>query len=101
MAKQKAETAYVVVQEFRDKDNFDKNYEVGEEVNFEEQRLTTLLGLGLIEQKQAGNATPTGNTGKQSSKKAGEGKAEDTKPADNNGTDGKADGTGGSDPLLD
>ncbi|OZI09586.1 hypothetical protein BWI93_03115 [Siphonobacter sp. BAB-5385] len=57
-----AKSTYVVLQEFRDKDNFDKKYEVGEEVSFDGQRLETLTGLGLIQQKGGEKASDPSKT---------------------------------------
>lgn len=136
---------HVVVEEFRDKDNFDKKYEVGQEVSFDEQRLSTLIGLGLVQQKGGDKPSESGNTEDKSTVftqtpvppykigdtwlkgqevfKAVKGKAKngkfadsdwelvqaEAKPGDNTGLGttpednggGEADGTGGSDPLLD
>lgn len=43
---------YIVVNPFRDKDNFLKRYDVGDDVShFDKKRLATLESLGLIEKR--------------------------------------------------
>jgi hypothetical protein len=42
-------SSYVVAQQFRDKNDFSKTYEVGEDANdFDEDRIADLLEKGLI-----------------------------------------------------
>jgi hypothetical protein len=44
--------SYLVVQEFRDKDNFDLIYKIGDDVSaLSEDRLERLVKLGYVKQK--------------------------------------------------
>lgn len=80
---QKASKGHTVLSSFRDRDNWDKEYNPGDDVShFDKERLETLVKNGLVQ-------APKGST-----KASGVTSFSDTPPTDNEGGDGNEDSDG-------